>query len=617
MKSKIISVESKKGGVGKTTIALNVASLLQEKGYIVLLLDCDITGTSTSESVPHSDYWSGRITSLNFNLIDLFDKQVLSGKKDFVDSLFMGRNDDDNVLLIGSDIYDKNSKLILDPRLLMDELHSYWFIEMLKLIVDTFEKYHEGKPTVVVIDNSPGYIGVSKSIREWLCSLGPEFGKFLLVSSLDIQDVQATANSAIEIVQLMESMNKVALYCQSKGEIGDYKTTVSTPLLTRFYNTLKDAPDAYPPAANCCMEPNTYAQILFNKIPRQSVEDGWHYAFNDAMGGSYDEKIAQLMRDEKDKPLNAIYYHDRLSTQFFSSFLVNYDKATGSFMKGLSAIRNEDTNASYPIAFHQRLTNLNALVTHLAEIKYKTLSRQILPLFDYYTIGNDFSTLVKSLPSPTNVNAGSQSDVSNFVHFQQVNLDALCSRWGSNDNGYHVLGSIIIASFENLTKRKYRKDRIFALSAMWTIFFWHHKNIVESGIYIPDSNVTEYLTKTYSTRVNYSKFNDLISKVAVADGVFVNYSGLTLGEFSRFNKNVINVLVSLQNLDIDKEILDSLIPRIMESSEHSIPSPLYDYLKKTRLWVRSYQEYKEKESTIFEMKDITSILNGIIKGWNI
>lgn len=45
---KIISVESRKGGVGKTTAALNLADLLVEKGYKVLLLDLDITGTSIS-----------------------------------------------------------------------------------------------------------------------------------------------------------------------------------------------------------------------------------------------------------------------------------------------------------------------------------------------------------------------------------------------------------------------------------------------------------------------------------------------------------------------------------------------------------------------------------------
>lgn len=45
------SIESRKGGVGKTTVALNLGAKLLEVGYKVLLLDCDITGTSISECI--------------------------------------------------------------------------------------------------------------------------------------------------------------------------------------------------------------------------------------------------------------------------------------------------------------------------------------------------------------------------------------------------------------------------------------------------------------------------------------------------------------------------------------------------------------------------------------
>ena len=49
MAYKIYSVESRKGGLGKTTIALNLSKALIDKGYDVLLIDCDITGTSVIE----------------------------------------------------------------------------------------------------------------------------------------------------------------------------------------------------------------------------------------------------------------------------------------------------------------------------------------------------------------------------------------------------------------------------------------------------------------------------------------------------------------------------------------------------------------------------------------
>ena len=568
--------------------------------------------------LPASDYWRGKVTTLDFNLIDLFEKQVLSGKKEFVDSLFNGYDNASNVLLIGSDIYENNSKLILDPRLLMDELHSFWFIEMLKLIVDKFEICNDGKQTAIVIDNSPGYIGVSKSIREWLCSLGPEFGKFLLVTSLDNQDVLATANSANEIVQLMESMNRVAVYCQSKGEKGgDYREVVSSPLLTRFYNTLKEKPGIYLSSNESITIPKAYTQVVFNKVPRQCIEEGWHYAFNDAMGGIYDERIAQLMRDGQDKPLNAIYYHDRLSTQFISGFLVNNSISSDSIMETLSIIRDEDTSINYSYAFLQRQKNLNSLANQLVVNNYKPLSKQLLSLFDYYSVGTSFSTLVKSLPSPTNISSSYQCDISKFIQFHLRQLNEFSKYWDSSDYGFQVIASIISSSFEYLFKNRYRKDRIIALSALWTAFFWHHQNTIQTGEFISNSNLNDYLAKTYSSRVDYSRFNEMLSKVAVDEVAYVNYSGLSIGEFGRFNKAVVNVLVSQMNLDVDKEIIYSLVTRILESSEHKIPNPLYEYLKKSRSTVKNYKDYSEQENIIFEMKDITSILNGIIKGWSI
>ncbi|MGC8479659.1 MAG: AAA family ATPase [Candidatus Micrarchaeia archaeon] len=42
----IIRVASQKGGVGKTTIAVNMASCIQDLGYNVLLVDCDTTNPS-------------------------------------------------------------------------------------------------------------------------------------------------------------------------------------------------------------------------------------------------------------------------------------------------------------------------------------------------------------------------------------------------------------------------------------------------------------------------------------------------------------------------------------------------------------------------------------------
>ncbi len=54
----------------------------------------------------------------------------------------------------------------------------------------------------VIIDNSPGYIGIAPAVQEWLTDLGPKLGKFLTVSSLDRQDLLACGYAVYNLHQL-------------------------------------------------------------------------------------------------------------------------------------------------------------------------------------------------------------------------------------------------------------------------------------------------------------------------------------------------------------------------------------------------------------------------------
>jgi len=68
---RIIGVYSGKGGVGKTTVAVNLASLLSKKGYRVCLLDADIDCPNISKSL-------GLKGTLD---LDVLDKRIIPHEK--------------------------------------------------------------------------------------------------------------------------------------------------------------------------------------------------------------------------------------------------------------------------------------------------------------------------------------------------------------------------------------------------------------------------------------------------------------------------------------------------------------------------------------------------------
>ena len=221
----VISVESRKGGVGKTTAALCLAKLLRDKGWEVLLLDTDITGTNVTEAL-ESAFWE-KVTNVvkvresdnknkkrkekkcNADLLKLFDREFMAGK--CIPSFGNIGKSQKTVLIwqegmvnvIGSEIYDsEEGKLVCKPSVLFDELHAFWFVKFIREICNQFQKeVGRKKRTAVVIDNSPGYVGIGPAIQEWLTDAGVDRNKFLFVSSLDKQDLTAS----LEGIELLNS----------------------------------------------------------------------------------------------------------------------------------------------------------------------------------------------------------------------------------------------------------------------------------------------------------------------------------------------------------------------------------------------------------------------------
>lgn len=211
-----ISVQSNKGGVGKTTAALNLSRLLLQKNYLVFLFDFDFTGTNINEGIK-SSIWQDEVNRIKLissiddkkgkkeidNILDLFTNYFLMGaaipawldlndQKQEVENRLLFNSKKINVF--GSQLYsaDKKREIICQPSILFDDLHSFWLLELIKMLITTAENYDS--KIAVIFDNSPGYSGMQEHLIEWFTDMGPEIGKFLIVSSPDSQDMVTSLN---------------------------------------------------------------------------------------------------------------------------------------------------------------------------------------------------------------------------------------------------------------------------------------------------------------------------------------------------------------------------------------------------------------------------------------
>lgn len=344
MDYKIISVESRKGGVGKTTAALNLASVLLEQGYAVLFMDIDITGTSIIGAYSTS-YWKDRINPIKFegkdeNLLRTFQEKYLVGNEIPEFSLENLTNswliDTNKINVLQSEIYEievgstkkgqnKITNLVCDPRILFDELHSFWLSEMLQTICNDFysliKNNFPNKRVAIIFDNSPGYVGLAKSIREWLTNIGPINGKFLSISSLDNQDLQSSLQAIDAIDEIIETKKQAVEIFQNLKDDNATKITIPDKLrdiVIQFATKNDNRFDYSVYKHNEIL--SFYQALIINKVPTLIKNKAARYDFN--LLSFKSQKLKNLLLNKSQTQIkNPVYFDNNIYYQFVEPYL--------------------------------------------------------------------------------------------------------------------------------------------------------------------------------------------------------------------------------------------------------------------------------------------------------
>lgn len=583
----IYSVESRKGGVGKTTIALNLAKALVKKKYDVLLIDCDITGTPITRAAAHSAFWKNDVVvamnkGVPYNLIDFYDKSFLRGKIE-EDAIIAGLDyNPKKIHLIGSEIYDSNGDLIIDPRDLMDDIHSYWYLDLLKSIIKKFCEATLQVDKAIVLDNSPGYVGIGRSVREWLTSKDVENAKFVLVSSLDEQDIDSTILSAAEIVNMM-----------------GIKTNVGSAV-----------------------------KVVINKVPEDLLTEGSGYEFKASEKPELRELVETLFPlDKNHYPKNTIKYDTAISGQFIEANLIQAKRNAESESDLDGALRTLEKKVYNHESKQDRYSDISSIdyyyrkfLTELRNSGYvrmsKTLRGDLLPNGRLKNLTDAVGRLGNMAPPESHFQDFSREEL------KEAGIDQLYRFIEYKD--LHEFSPVLVSLFHGIYKvAGYERTdanifQMFNLNAMLAAFFAYQEEFYHRG-----SGYRGFL-KEEVTNKTVRKFEDNLfrsSEIMVTKHGPVYLDGyitsLIAAHFNKFYQGMNIAILGMIDCERDYELVLNACKETLRQGGKMVSEDLLKYLKDVvaRKTVEpSDAEYKRLVTEPYEMKTIQKMIRNHVLG---
>lgn len=641
----LFSVESRKGGVGKTTIALNLGLKLLEMDYKVLLLDCDITGTSISECSENSKYWEETVhvikkkkdkkdkKEIPVNLLDYFKNYYLVGKEDKWikkgDKLF----DIEKLNVIGSELYDEE-RLVIDPRVLMDELHSYWVISMLKEISEVFSKSDATRKTAIIIDNSPGYAGMGRAVHEWLSDLGPKHARFLLVSSLDEQDIKSTVYSLKEIRRQVEGKIRVKKYFD---QLSANKKLVRLNEKEEDFLKSDDCYDRffYKLAGGFEYKSNTetdyllqdYVTIVFNKVSEEYKKTEYDFGIKEILTEEYLNIFVSLFGGYNIESFigQIIPFDYNIQSQFFSHRLKNIKSGSEKYWVGRFKKMNEkmEQHRKYQDVVNSSFRMDKLIHTLKISMTQKGQGRMADSVKDEWMMGSClsvFSELVTTIAyynKPDNKLDLSGLEKKGVMTFNKRSLDLFVKK-----KGLMEFEPILDSFFDYLymlagAKKSARDIRLLVTVSV----FCNAIRCIWIKEYKKGEKFPEFLYIQSQKNYSGSALKKYVGNfVPVKDGFTFqtdSFMGVFGKCFDKFYKSVCYALVRMCYRFDNFLLLSDVLAKLILSSRYSeIPSEVEGYLDKMIVEMSMKRDEKKFDDIInnkMKMESFETVIGNILK----